>query len=230
MFESLPCRCSKSSLYAGMALCVQTLRRAIPRSTLPVLPPAALPELVTSFLSSLEYFTSNPGLLSPKILTLSKFSLRSEPSSSATCSRRVAGACRNLQSVRCFRKLWGFLDKRHQRCTTFSLFRYGPDPSAGCWEALVNTGCCLLNKLQKVAASHSQARGILLSERVGDLRAVVFFVSSSSVASPDGTTWDGLIRTMPMDSALGGQWWKRRLWGDGRCSPSGARGGPRRWG
>lgn len=83
-------------VHKASAVCVQTLRCAIPWSTLPVLPPAALPELVTSFLSSLKYFTSKPGLLSPKILALSKFSLRSRPSASASCSPSVASACRSL--------------------------------------------------------------------------------------------------------------------------------------
>lgn len=84
--------------HRNCSVCVQTLRRAIPRSTLPVLPRAALPELVTSFLSSLECFTSKPSLLPPKILTPSKFSLRSEPSSSASCSPSVAGAGRSLRA------------------------------------------------------------------------------------------------------------------------------------
>ena len=87
-----------------------------PSEHVPVLPRTALPELVTSFLSSLEYFTSEPGLSSSKILTLSEFRLRSELSSSVSCSfRNFVG----MQSVRCFRKLWGYLARRLN--TSFSL-------------------------------------------------------------------------------------------------------------
>lgn len=184
---------------------VQTLHHDIPWSTLPVLPQAAFSELVTNFLSSLDYFTSKPGLLSPQILTLSKFSLRSDSSSSANCSPSVASACRSLwgmQSMRAFRKLWGSLDIGdivRSPC-------FGTDLAPWWGARRVNTGCCLLNKLTSLSASSLQAKGILLLKHMGNLWAVVqVFLCCQLLSNIPG--WISLRRTDANITNRLSSWW-----------------------